>query len=67
MSCSYVLMTVALHLSMLTAPANVADAPSITHPHLTGCNDDDTDPDHARAVVLKLPNGTFQTAVLDQP
>jgi hypothetical protein len=67
MSCLF--MATVLHLSTLTAPpADVdSDASAILDVHPTGCTADDTDPDRARAVILKLPDGTFQTATLDQP
>jgi hypothetical protein len=65
-----ILMAPVLQLLALPAsapPAPDADAPSIVQVHPTGCNADDPDPDHARAVIIKLPNGTFETAATEQP
>jgi hypothetical protein len=66
-----VLMAPILQLMALpaptTPPADDADAPSIVHVHPSGCNDDDPDPDRARALIIKLPNGTFETAAAEHP
>lgn len=65
-----VLMAPVLQLLALPAPplpADDADTPSIVHVHPSGCGADDPDPDHARAVIIKLPNGTFETAAATQP
>ena len=58
-------MAPVIQLLALPAPAPQMaddDAPSIVHVHPGGCNADDPDPDGAQAVVIKLPNGTFETA-----
>jgi len=63
-----ILMAPVLQLLALPAPTPPAvddvDAPSIVHVHPTGCGSDDPDPDGAQAVVIKLPNGTFETAAV---
>ena len=66
-----VLMAPILQLMAIPAPpappADDADAPSIVHVHPAGYGSDDPDPDHARAVIVKLPNGSFETAATSQP
>jgi hypothetical protein len=53
-------------IQLLALPAPPApmvddDAPSIVHVHPSGSNADDPDPDGAQSVVIKLPNGNFET------